>query len=293
MLVKPHYFYPFNVLDPPSVKHWCVIFQAWIKPDLILMFGWVGQDQAAFRSASCGNNDLSNFAKPFLQRAEWMGEIWIKATAGIEIWMGETWVMAQYCGQAWNSSRDVGTYLQNAPFHIFTHNTRFGHHPRPLCVCLRCLFFFGILQCFRLGLSLGSSVCFGASRHPSAVVGGWLSPGRDETGRMVVLFTSYLSGLLFEASASFSRPQWRWSWTCHFWKRLEYNYAKHTWRKKIPNQSTSRCVVWFWFKTWQIFFFVFWVKILDYCITLHSLESHETVEHLAPKLMMEMISHFI
>lgn len=124
------------------------------------MFTWVEQDQAAFHSAPRGNKDLSNFAKPFLQRAEWMGEIWIKATVGIQIWIGKTWVMTQNCRQAWNSHRDMRTLLQNAPFHIFTHNARFGHRPRLLCVCLRCLFFSEIIQGFRLGLSLGSSVCF-------------------------------------------------------------------------------------------------------------------------------------
>lgn len=50
--------------------------------------------------------------------------------------------------------------MQNAPFHIFTHNTHFGHHPRPLCLCLRRLFFSEIIQCLRLGLSLGRTVCF-------------------------------------------------------------------------------------------------------------------------------------
>lgn len=105
------------------------------------MLGWVEQDQAAFRSASCGNNDLSNFAKPFLQRAKWMGEIWIKATAGIEIWIGETWVMTQYCRQAWNSTRDVRTLLQNAPFFfIFSPTTPVLVIAHGLCACAYVVF---------------------------------------------------------------------------------------------------------------------------------------------------------
>lgn len=166
-----------------------------------------------------------------------MGEIWIKAAVGIEIWIGETWVMTQYCRQAWNSSRDVRTLLQNAPFHIFTHNARFSHHPRPLCVCLRCLFFFGILQCFRLGLSLESSICFGHYAIPAL----WLAAdsAQDEMKREVWLCSLPLmcEACCCDALASFSWPQWRWSCTCHFWKRLEYNYAKHTRRKKYQTNQ--------------------------------------------------------
>lgn len=120
----------------------------------------VEQDQAAFQAASCGNKNLSNFAKTFLQRVEWMTEIWIRATVGIEIWIGETWVMTQYCRQAWNYNGDIRASCKTHLFHIFTHNSRFGHHPQLLCVCLRCLLFFQIIQCCGLGPSLESSISF-------------------------------------------------------------------------------------------------------------------------------------
>lgn len=200
--------------------------------------------------------------------------------------------MAQYCRQAWNSSRDVRTYLQNAPFHIFTHNTRFGHHPRPLCVCLRCLFFFGILQCFRLGLSLGSSVCFGHHAIPAL----WLAAdsAQDEMKREGWLCSL---PLIWEACclrlplhflghsdvgvgpATFGNGSNTTMRNTHGGKKYRTN--------QLPDVSFD-----FDSKHGRFFFVVFLVKILDYCITLHSLESHETVEHLAPKLMMEMISTF-
>lgn len=101
--------------------------------------------------------------------------------------------------------------MQNAPFHIFTHNTHFGHHPRLLYMRLRRLFFSAIIQCFSLGLSMGSAVCFSHNTIRVLVFHADSPTDEMKRGRMVVLFTSRSWDSLFEASGT--RHSWS-AWLC-------------------------------------------------------------------------------
>lgn len=101
--------------------------------------------------------------------------------------------------------------MQNAPFHIFTHNTHFGHHPRLLYVRLRRLFFSAIIQCFSLGLSMGSAVCFSHNTIRGLVFQADSPTDEMKLGRMAVLVTSRSWDSLFEASGT--RHSWS-AWLC-------------------------------------------------------------------------------
>lgn len=101
--------------------------------------------------------------------------------------------------------------MQNAPFHIFTHNTHFGHHPRLLYMRLRRLFFSAIIQCFSLGLSMGSAVCFSHNTIRALVFGADSPTDEMKRGRMVMLFTSRSWDSLLKTSGT--RHSWS-AWLC-------------------------------------------------------------------------------
>lgn len=142
---------------------------------------------------------------------------------------------------------------------------------------------------------IGKQRLFRALRHPSAAVSGWLSPGRDETGRMVVLFTSHLWGLLLWCFGFIFLATVTLELYLPLLETARIQLCETHMEEKIPNQSASICVVWFWFKTWQIFFVFFGqdFKILHYFAQPRITRDGRTLGSLdAPKLM-EMISHFV
>lgn len=92
--------------------------------------------------------------------------------------------------------------MQNAAFHIFTHNTHFGHHPQLFCVPTS-PFLLQDHPVFQIRVLNGKRCLFQPWRHPRAAVQGWLTYGWDGTGRMDVPLVGEAPCLMLRVPATF------------------------------------------------------------------------------------------